>query len=136
MHPIQRIRTSRLVGAAAAATVAAAMMAGAQPAPAAAARPATAGAANSPAAVSVNHVIGTRGNTFSPKVLRRVVHIGDTVTFKGLRGHNATSTAGSVAKFASRPRAAMFVYRVGRAGKYTYRCTFHKGMTGSFTAAR
>jgi len=87
-------------------------------------------------AASVNHVIGTRGNTFSPKALRGVVHIGDRITFRGLRGHNATSTAGSVAKFASRRGVATFVYRVGRAGKYTYRCTFHKGMTGSFTAAR
>jgi plastocyanin len=134
MHQIQRIRTSRLVGAAAAATMAAAMMAGAQTATAAAARPAAAAVAQIAATASVNHVIGTRGDTFSPKVLPRVVHIGDRITFKGLAGHNATSTAGSVAKFASRPGVATFVYTVRKAGKYTYQCTFHRGMTGSFRA--
>ena len=136
MHQIQRIRTSRLVGAAAAVTMAAAMMTGAQPATATTARPATTGAAKTATAASVNHVIGTRGDTFSPKALRGVVHLGDKITFRGLRGHNATSTAGSVAKFASRRGVATFVYTVRKAGKYTFKCTFHRGMTGSFTAAR
>ena len=137
MQQTQRIRTSKLVGAAAAATIAAAMMAAAtQSATAAAPRPAIAAAAQPATAVSANHVIGTSGDTFTPKVLPGVVHIGDTISFNGLGGHNATSTAGSVAKFASRPRATTFVYRVRKAGKYIYRCTFHKGMTGSFTVAR
>ena len=136
MQQTQRIRTFKLVSATAVATIAAALVTTAMPsATAAVAQPATVAVAQPATLASGTHVIDTSGDTFTPKVLPGVVQIGDTITFNGLNGHNATSTAASVAKFASTPGAATFAYTVTTAGKYTYECTYHSGMTGSFTVA-
>jgi plastocyanin len=95
----------------------------------------TIGAQPAIAAAPVNHIVATKGDTFSPSVLPGTVAIGDTVTFSGLSGHNATSTTGSAATFASPAGVSTFVYKATNAGKFTYECTFHSGMTGSFTVA-
>ena len=120
MQQEKRIRSFKFVAAAATATIAAAVFAVGAP-------PAT--------AAPVDHIVGTSGDTFTPNAVPAVVNIGDTITFNGLDGHNATSTAGSAATFASPAGGASFVYTTTTAGKHTFECTFHSGMTGSFTVA-
>jgi pyruvate dehydrogenase E2 component (dihydrolipoamide acetyltransferase) len=116
MQKTRHHRTSKLVATAATAAIAAAMI-----------------AVGAPSASAANQIINTSGDTFTPSALTAVVNVGDTVTFNGLGGHNATSTAASVAKFASPAGAASFVYKTTTPGKHTYDCTFHSGMVGSFT---
>ena len=115
---MQKNRIAKFAAIAATATLSAAMI-----------------AVSAPAASAADHVIGTSGDTFTPSTLPGVVAIGDTITFNGLDGHNATSTAGSVAKFASPAGVASYKYTTTTAGKHTYDCTFHSGMVGSFTVA-
>jgi hypothetical protein len=67
------------------------------------------------------------------------VHVGDTIAFSGLGGHNATAKSTDVpagaAAFAFGPDAATHTYKVTKLGTYKYVCTFHlPGMIGSFTA--
>ena len=83
------------------------------------------------------HLINQQGLTFSPDNL--TVLVGDTVRFRWNNGtHNTVSTV--VPEGAATWNSPLnsgnqsYDYEVTVAGNYEYRCTFHSGQDGVFTA--
>ncbi|MCE3295642.1 MAG: copper binding protein plastocyanin [Crocinitomicaceae bacterium] len=84
------------------------------------------------------HNVGVINNSFTPGSITDVV-VGDTIRWTlGQGTHNTTSTTipNGAATWAYQFSGFgdSFDYKVTVAGTYTYRCTFHGGMNGSFTA--
>ncbi len=85
--------------------------------------------------------LGAQGDHFVPYVVTNV-HVGDTVKFIDLSTsmqHNVTgiSLPAGAATMSSGTLTATFQtysYHVTVAGSYTYHCSFHAGMNGSFNA--
>ncbi|HMS66092.1 MAG TPA: T9SS type A sorting domain-containing protein [Ignavibacteria bacterium] len=82
--------------------------------------------------------ITVQSNFFSPASITNV-NVGDTVKWQWVNGfHNTTSNtipAGATSWTAPMDAGSpSFSYVVAIAGTYNYECTFHSGMTGSFTA--
>ena len=83
------------------------------------------------------HIVNQQGFTFSPADL--TVIVGDTVRFRWNNGsHNTVSTmvpAGAATWNSSLNSGIQsYDYEVTVAGNYEYRCTFHSGQDGVFTA--
>ena len=84
------------------------------------------------------HVINQQGFTFSPDNL--TILVGDTVRFRWNNGsHNTVSTI--VPEGAATWNSPLnsgnqsYDYEITVAGNYEYRCTFHSGQDGVFTAS-
>jgi plastocyanin len=84
------------------------------------------------------HVVDVSDNVFTPPSINVIV--GDTIQWKWLQGtHTTTSTSvptGAAAWDAPiNSGSIIYNYQVQVAGTYNYHCSFHPGMTGSFTAS-
>ena len=82
---------------------------------------------------ATTHTISFSGTSFSPNSLN--VSTGDTIVWSGNFGaHNiqSSSVPSGAATFAQSGGALSYIVSV--AGSYSYLCTFHSGMTGTFTA--
>lgn len=83
------------------------------------------------------HTVDVRNNVFAPNQFS--CDVGDTVRFVWVQGtHNVTwqsQPAGSALTNASITSSNVQQdYVITHEGNYTYTCTFHSGMNGSFTA--
>ncbi|MFP5470644.1 MAG: T9SS type A sorting domain-containing protein [Bacteroidia bacterium] len=88
---------------------------------------------------AATHEIGVNSNNFSPSSIT-TVQVGDIIRWT-LNGGSHTTTSTSVPSGAATWNHTFsgagdtFEYTVTVAGNYTYECSFHGGMTGSFTAS-
>lgn len=83
---------------------------------------------------ATTHTITFAGTSFSPSSLS--VTVGDTIVWSGTFGnHNiqSSSVPSGAATFAQSGGALSYIVSV--AGSYSYLCTFHGSMTGTFTAS-
>ncbi len=87
-------------------------------------------------ATTFNVSVGSGGNTFSPSS-GVTMAIGDTIKFSLAGGsHNVTASSipgGATAFGSPSPMGSTYIYVPNVAGTYNYVCTFHPGMSGTFT---
>lgn len=86
---------------------------------------------------ATTHEVDVSSNSFSPNSLTGV-QVGDIIKWTLSSGsHTTTSTsvpAGAATwDYTFSGTGDTFEYTVTEAGSYSYECTFHSGMTGSFT---
>ncbi len=77
--------------------------------------------------------IGMAGSQFGPATAR--VQAGDTVVFRNDDGiaHTATATQGAGFDSGTMEPGATFEFVAHRAGRLSYFCQFHPGMTGTIS---